>query len=313
LAAVPFLQDDSFFDQRTPTMNTLAGQARFNMSMRLFDNRQVQRLRIHVRDDDANGDVTAFLYRYEVTTASVGPRLMARLDSAGAVSGVREFVTDTIVGRTVDNARYFYYAQFYMGLNAVQASGLQVENAPCGDNDGDGFDGCVDDCNDLRFAVRPGAPEVCDGVLNDCSNPFWPDVTRTIESDDDFDGFSECQGDCNDADPSMWSPPGEVLSVQVTHNLTTGATTITWSPPGTPGSTAAPIYDTLLSFDRSNFNAPSGVCAETNGADLTTVVTTPAVPTGQALYFLVRAEGACGQGTLGTSSGGATRTGRTCP
>src|SRR5206468_3359456 len=60
LAAVPFLPDDSSFDRRAPVSNALAGQARFNMSVRLQDGRQVQRLRMHVLDNDANGDVTVF-------------------------------------------------------------------------------------------------------------------------------------------------------------------------------------------------------------------------------------------------------------
>jgi len=313
LAAVPFLPDDSSFDRRAPLSNALAGQARFNMSVQLQDGRQVQRLRMHVRDNDANGDVTVFLYRYDVTTASVGPQLMARLQTAGALSTVQEVVTDTIIGRKVDNARYFYFAQFYMGLDPVQANGLQVEYASCGDNDGDGFDGCVNDCNDLRAAVHPGAVEVCDGVLDDCNNPFWPDTSGTTEGDDDFDGFSECQGDCNDSDSTRWSPPGEAQNIAVIHNVTSGATTIQWSVPANTGGTAAPLYDTLQSSVKSNFNSPSGVCAETNGADLSTILASLAVPVGQARYFLVRAEGACGQGSLGTTSAGTQITGRTCP
>jgi hypothetical protein len=48
---------------------------------------------------------------------------------------------------------------------------------PCTDRDGDGLGspgdpacpgGAEPDCDDLRPAVRPGAPEVCDGFDNDC-------------------------------------------------------------------------------------------------------------------------------------------------
>jgi hypothetical protein len=313
LAAVPFLPDDSSFDRRVPVSDALAGQARFNTAIQLQDNQQVMRLLMHVQDNDNDGDVTAFLYRYDVTTASVGPQLMAQVQSSGAVSGVREFVTDTIVGRVVDNSRYFYYAQFYMGLTPVQANGLQVEYAPCGDNDGDGFDGCVNDCNDLRAAVRPGGTEVCDGVRNDCNDTFWPSTAGTIDGDDDFDGFSECQGDCNDSDSSRWSPPGEAQNLQVNYNLSTGSTTISWAAPANPGGSAAPVYDTVQSSLSSNFNSPSGVCADTNGTDLVTSIASLPVPVGQARFFLVRAEGACGAGRLGTNSAGGAIAGRSCP
>ncbi len=37
------------------------------------------------------------------------------------------------------------------------------------DNDGDGYSGPDDgDCNDYRDTIYPGAPELCDGMDNDC-------------------------------------------------------------------------------------------------------------------------------------------------
>ncbi len=75
-----------------------------------------------------------------------------------------------------------------------------------GDTYYDGADaGCVAaygaqvDCDDLLATVYPGAPDVCDGVLdNDCDG-----LTDPQESDDDSDGASECEGDCDDVDPAL--------------------------------------------------------------------------------------------------------------
>jgi hypothetical protein len=77
---------------------------------------------------------------------------------------------------------------------------------PCKDADGDGFGStpgpsCVSstesDCKDADPTVYPGAPQLCDGVNNDCHNPTWPDVPSS-ELDDDGDGLSVCVGDCDD-------------------------------------------------------------------------------------------------------------------
>jgi hypothetical protein len=86
------------------------------------------------------------------------------------------------------------------------------------DNDGDGHGGApvttcddaplpgyaatADDCDDAHAAVYPGAPEVCDGLRNNCSAAGWPSLGG-LESDDDHDGYAECLGDCNDANAAV--------------------------------------------------------------------------------------------------------------
>ncbi|MBN2798582.1 MAG: putative metal-binding motif-containing protein [Deltaproteobacteria bacterium] len=49
------------------------------------------------------------------------------------------------------------------------------------------------DCDDLDPLTFPGAPEQCDGALNDCDGALPED-----ELDGDGDGFMGCEGDCDD-------------------------------------------------------------------------------------------------------------------
>jgi Putative metal-binding motif/Galactose oxidase, central domain len=65
------------------------------------------------------------------------------------------------------------------------------------DTDGDGTPDALD-CAPRDPTSYPGAPQLCDGVNNDCSDPTWPRVP-VIEEDSDGDGYRACGGDCNDA------------------------------------------------------------------------------------------------------------------
>lgn len=100
----------------------------------------------------------------------------------------------------------------------VHGETFQLSCGSCTDDDGDGFGafgsascpGSGVDCDDLDSRVFPSAPELCDGLDNDCDGLLPP-----IESDADGDDFFICESDCDDADaelnPDARELPGNVV------------------------------------------------------------------------------------------------------
>jgi hypothetical protein len=183
--------------------------------------------------------------------------------------------------------------------------------APSPDADGDGVTVCAGDCDDADASVYPGAPQICgDGLNNDCNHPSWPSLSGTNEADDDRDGVSECGGDCDDGNGSVQGAPSEVSGLMVA-----GASPALVSWDTAAGGTTL-RYDTLRSSAAGDF-VNGAVCVESDDPSDTVASDPDTPPLGGIFYYLVRAEDACpgtlGSGSLGFTSGGQPRQGRTCP
>ena len=72
------------------------------------------------------------------------------------------------------------------------------------DVDGDGWNADLD-CDDTMAEVFPGAPELCDGLDNNCDTVVPPD-----ELDGDSDGVSTCGGDCDDTTGAIGPGQAEI-------------------------------------------------------------------------------------------------------
>jgi uncharacterized protein (TIGR03382 family) len=84
---------------------------------------------------------------------------------------------------------------------------------PCEDVDKDDFcpppgpDEDQQDCDDTDATRYPGAPELCDGLDNDCNGSLPP-----AEQDVDGDGQMACEGDCDDGDAGRHSGADELCN-----------------------------------------------------------------------------------------------------
>jgi hypothetical protein len=222
------------------------------------------------------------------------------------------------------SARYYHKAIWTGSLmvvwggqdaSSVLGTGGRYALGQSVDNDHDGFSECTGDCDDTQASVYPGAPQICDGMNNDCNQINWPGLAGTNERDDDGDTLSECQGDCDDGDASIWGTPGEVTGLFLTPTGSqTSSAVLDWTAPATGGTISSLRYDTLRSASPADF-VTGTFCVETNDGPNTTATDSTPPFLGGVFFYLVRAENSCpaGQGPLGTDSAGVPRSGRSCP
>lgn len=71
------------------------------------------------------------------------------------------------------------------------------------DADADGYSEAAGDCDETQPSVFPGAPEVFDGLDNDCDGMLDEDAPPADPNDADADGWSPAQGDCNDRNAAV--------------------------------------------------------------------------------------------------------------
>jgi hypothetical protein len=194
------------------------------------------------------------------------------------------------------------------GTSFSSGGRLAVSDSP--DLDGDAYTVCAGDCDDADPTVYPGAPQLCDGINNDCSDPSWPAVPPT-EVDADHDGRRICAGDCNDTDALAWHLPAEVTSLALDES---NPTHVTWdsqsalSGPETTYDLVSGSFSTTpgISFD-------SRVCLQSGEVSTNTSDLRAGPLPGMGFWYLSRAGNSCGTGTYGTASSGAQRTIPSCP
>ena len=93
--------------------------------------------------------------------------------------------------------------------DADDAVSVGLDELDADDLDGDGVPR-DEDCDELDASVAPGAPELADGIDQDCDGEVDEDSPA---SDDDGDGWTEAEGDCDDTDPDAWpGGPGDDCS-----------------------------------------------------------------------------------------------------
>jgi hypothetical protein len=148
----------------------------------------------------------ARVYNYKLSgTVEVGGDVIVYNDNGNCNNGVHYRLTNyydnkllECDGRTADhpvnkdvNNTYSLFSDAEMALPCSCAT-LQ-------DEDSDGLSICAGDCYDDNSAIYPGAPELCDGLDNNCDGAIPAE-----ELDADGDGFRVCAGDLDDNNPTVY-------------------------------------------------------------------------------------------------------------
>jgi hypothetical protein len=133
-------------------------------------------------------------------------------------------------------------------------------------------------------------------------------ATVTVDDKDNsalaVDTDGDCIGDtadCRPGDDQIWSRPGEVTELNLSHTGgESGITTLTWGPPTTSGATFVSYF--VIESDPQS-------CSDTEMGSERTMTHTSTPAPGQLHTFLVQAENLCGRGSLGNGTTGSPRAG----
>ncbi|MBI1949870.1 MAG: thrombospondin type 3 repeat-containing protein [Acidobacteria bacterium] len=174
------------------------------------------------------------------------------------------------------------------------------------DADGDGYTTCGGDCNDADPLVSPGRAEVCNGLDDNCNlavDEGFPDtdgdgLKDCVDPDDDNDGVLDA-ADCAPVLYSVASPPGEALNLVVTGP--SSSSLLIWEQVA-----EANIYNVYRGLVPIAGWAFQSVCLMSESADLR-LTEAQSPPAGYFYYYLQAAKNVCGEGTLGTGTGGEAR------
>ena len=175
------------------------------------------------------------------------------------------------------------------------------------DQDYDGVTTCGGDCNNLNAAIHPGAAEVCNGIDDDCDTIIdegaFPDtdgdgVRDCVDPDDDADGTQDTE-DCEPLSYLASAVPAEVLeSAEVP---APGVARLRWG--AVPQTNVYNVYRGTLSV-LGAFPGYACVAAQQTGRQFDD----PAAPALGAVFLYVEAgANSCGEGSLGSDSGGGPR------
>ena len=174
------------------------------------------------------------------------------------------------------------------------------------DNDGDGFTSCGGDCNDSNPLIGPGQAEICNGIDDNCNGSIDEGFLDTdgdglkdcIDPDDDNDGVLDA-ADCAPLLYSVAHVPAEALNL--TASPASGATQLSWDQ-----VPEANVYDVYRGQVPVLGWAFQSVCLFSEAAS-PRLTDTQSPPVGQFYYYLQAATNTCGEGTLGTGTGGTNR------